>query len=261
MQILIAARDAGCKNISQLFDAGVSLSALECLADADAFRSIDLDRRKALWEVTALSDHLTGLFAGQEADASVEKNIRLPEMNLAEHVIEDYRTLSLSLKEHPVSFTRKKLSLLKVIQTSALANCKDGDHVKVAGLVLVRQRPGTASGICFITIEDETGVSNLVVFQKLFQHYRKEIIHSRLLMVEGKVQKEGEVIHVVVKKCYDLSGLLAPVEVPEARASEDQSIESQSTAPGVKKNAKELIKPNNGPSFQYDVFYGGRNFH
>jgi error-prone DNA polymerase len=261
MQILIAARDAGYKTIPQLFEAGVSLSALEHLADADAFRSIDLDRRKALWEVTALSDHMTGLFAGQETDRSIEKNIHLPEMNLAEHVIEDYRTLSLSLKEHPVSFTRKKLDLLKAIQTRELTNCKDGDYVKVAGLVLVRQRPGTASGICFMTIEDETGVSNLVVFQKLFQQYRKEIIHSRLLMVDGKVQKEGKVIHVVVRKCYDLSGLLAPVEIPEARASEDQSIESQSTAPGVRKNIKELIKPNNGPSFQYDVFYGGRNFH
>ncbi len=261
MQILIAARDAGYKSIPQLFDAGVSLSALEHLADADAFRSIGLDRRKALWEVTALSDHMTGLFAGLEADNSVEKTIHLPQMNLAEHVIEDYRTLSLSLKEHPVSFARKKLSLLKVIPTAQLSQCTDGMYVKVAGLVLVRQRPGTASGICFITIEDESGVSNLVVFQKLFQQYRKEIIHSRLLMVEGKVQKEGEVIHVVVRKCYNLSELLVPIETPEARASEDQTIDMQSTAPGVSKSVKEFVKANNGPSFQYDVFYGGRNFH
>jgi error-prone DNA polymerase len=253
MQILLAARDAGYKNIPQLLDAGVPLAALERLADADAFRSIGLDRRKALWEIAALNDHLTGLFAGQQLDNTIEKTIQLPEMELAEHVIEDYRTLSLSLKAHPLSFVRSKLSLLKVIPTNELVNCKDGMFVRVSGLVLVRQRPGTASGICFITIEDETGTSNLVVFQKLFTQYRKEIVHSRLLMVEGKVQKEGEVIHVVVKRCYDLSGMLLPLGNTEARASEDQSTDHMiSTAPGVAKAAK---------SIQTDIFHGGRNFH
>jgi error-prone DNA polymerase len=269
MQILVAARDtltsagtsAGYKTIPQLFDAGVPISALEKLADADAFRSIGLDRRKALWEVSALSDHQVGLFAGIEPDNSIEKTIQLPGMDLSEHVIEDYRTLSLSLKAHPLSFAREKLSKLNVIPTSELANCSDGQFVRVGGLVLVRQRPGTASGICFITIEDETGTSNLVVFQKLFNEYRKEIVHCRLLMVDGKVQKEGEVIHVVVRKCYDLSALLIPVGNTEARASEDQSTDSTSSAPGVAKIAKELVKSNNGHSFQYDVFHGGRNFH
>jgi error-prone DNA polymerase len=266
MQILMAARDTftshtGYKSIPQLLDAGVPISALERLADADAFRSIGLDRRKALWEVSALSDHQIGLFAGLEADNSVEKTIHLPEMDLAEHVIEDYRTLSLSLKAHPLSFAREKLSKLNVIPTSELVNCKDGQFVRVGGLVLVRQRPGTASGICFITIEDETGTSNLVVFQKLFHQYRKEIVHCRLLMVDGKVQKEGEVIHVVVRKCYDLSALLMPLGNTEARASEDQSTDSMSSAPGVVKAAKGFVKSNNGPSFQYDVFHGGRNFH
>jgi error-prone DNA polymerase len=251
MQLLMAARDTGYNRIPQLLDAGVSLSALERLADADAFRSIGLDRRKALWEVAALSDHLTGLFAGQPMDDTVEKTIQLPEMDLSEHVIEDYRTLSLSLKAHPVSFAREKLARLNVIPTCELANCKDGMYVKVAGLVLVRQRPGTASGICFITIEDETGTSNLVVFQNLFNQYRKEIVHCRLLMVEGKVQKEGEVIHVVVRKCYDLSALLLPVGNTEARASEDQSTDRASSAPGVSKVAKA----------QTDIFHGGRNFH
>jgi error-prone DNA polymerase len=263
MQILMAARDASgsVKRIAQLLDAGVQFSALERLADADAFRSIGLDRRKAASAVLALSDHLTGLFAGQQVDTPDEQEIQLPEMGLSEHVIEDYRTLSLSLKAHPISFVRDKLSLMKVIPTGELANCTDGMTVRVAGMVLVRQRPGTASGICFITIEDETGTSNLVVFQKLFNQYRKEIVHCRLLMVEGKVQKEGEVIHVVVRRCYDLSGLLLPLANTEARASEDQSTDSISTAPGVRKAAKEMVKANNGPSFQYDVFHGGRNFH
>jgi len=204
VQLLLAARNIGYKSIPQLFDVGISISALECIANADAFRSLNLDRRKALWEIAALSDHLTSLFAGQQQDNSAEKNIVLPEMKLSEHVIEDYKTLSLSLKAHPVKFARQKLVQLNVIKNEELANCKDGSLVRVSGLVLVRQRPGTASGICFITIEDETGVSNLVVFKDLFHKYRKEIVHSRLLMVEGKVQKEEEVIHVVVKKCYDI---------------------------------------------------------
>ncbi|MFY9309163.1 MAG: error-prone DNA polymerase [Bacteroidia bacterium] len=248
MQILMAARDSSFTRIAQLVDAGVPLSALEKLADADAFRSIGLDRRRALWEISALNDHATGLFAGQVPHTNSEKTIQLPQMNLFEHVIEDYKSVTLSLKAHPVSFVRDKLSAMKVTANSNLSRKTDGATVRVAGLVLVRQRPGTASGICFITIEDETGTSNLVVFQHLFQQFRKEIVHSRLLMVEGKVQKEGEVIHIVVKRCFDLSGLLAPIGNTEARASEDQSINQQSTAPGMAKMVKS------------EIFHGGRNF-
>jgi error-prone DNA polymerase len=252
MQILMAARSVHEKlTISQLVDAGVSLSALEKLADADCFRSVGLDRRKALWEISALSDHAQGLFAGQVPDTTLEQHITLPDMHLFEHVIEDYRSTNLSLKAHPMSFAREKLHQLKVISAIELNACNDGDLIRTAGLVLVRQRPGTASGICFITIEDETGTSNLVVFQKLFQQYRKEIVHCRMLMVEGKVQKEGEVIHVVVKKCFDLSGLLLPIGNSEARGSEDQSINYMSSAPGVQKETK---------AAQQDIFYGGRNF-
>jgi error-prone DNA polymerase len=260
MQLLIAARDtvsphhekSGYKTISQLLEAGIPLSTLEKLAEADAFRSIGLDRRKALWETAALSDHLTGLFAGVPTDNPQENSIELPEMVLAEHVIEDYKSLSFSLKAHPVSFARQKLLSLKIIPTKELMDSCNGATVRVAGLVLVRQRPGTASGICFITIEDETGTANLVVFKNLFHQYRKEIVHSRLLMVDGKIQKEGEVIHVVVKRCYDLSGLLLPLRDIEARASEDQSIDHLSNAPGMAKTAK---------ATQTNIFHGGRNFH
>ncbi|MDO8999246.1 MAG: error-prone DNA polymerase [Bacteroidota bacterium] len=243
----------GSHRIGVLFDAGVSLSALELLANADAFRSIGLERRKALWEISALKDHNTGLFAGQPIDTSAEKDIQLPEMNLFQHVFEDYKSFSLSLKAHPVSFIRNKLSHLHVVANQELPIRNDGSFIKVAGLVLVRQRPGTASGICFITIEDETGVANLVVFEKLFTQYRKEIVHSRFLMVEGKLQKEGEVIHVIASRCYDLTGLLMPLGDVEARASEDQSKDyDMSRYPGADK----ILKAEQG-----DVFYGGRNFH
>lgn len=263
MQLLVAFRGTRIKTkatkaktpgevMAMLLDAGISLSALEKLADADAFRSVGLDRRKALWEVAALSDHVTGLFSGVAADTSYEKDIKLQEMTLAQHVIEDYRTLGLSLKEHPLSFIRNKLEALKITRNQDLANCYDGQHVNVAGLVLVRQRPGTASGICFITIEDETSSANLVVFEKLFSKYRKEIVHSRLLMVEGKVQKEGEVIHVIASKCYDITGLLGSLNNPEARASEDLTNEwSVGRYPGAEEMEEAMLD---------EVFFGGRNF-
>lgn len=208
MQLLVAARQTPFTNIHSLLDAGVSVNALEILAIADAFRSLGLDRRQALWEISALGDRPIGVFHGQESETKNETEIELPAMNLGEHVVQDYASTSLSLKAHPVSFIRNKLTALNIRSINELKDMKDGTWLKVTGLVLVRQRPGTAGGVCFITIEDETGVANLVVFRGLFDTYRKEILRSRLLMVEGKLQKEGEVIHVVVKKCHDLSMLL-----------------------------------------------------
>jgi error-prone DNA polymerase len=124
--------------------------------------------------------------------------------------------------------------------------------------VLVRQRPGTANGICFITIEDEKGTANLVIFKKLFDHYRKDILQSKLLMVEGKLQREGEVTHVVVKRCFNLSGLLQKLT------------ESESSNPGLLtlSRADEKVDENyatkdnrvKGIMVQGDIFHGGRNF-
>ncbi len=211
-------------SINQLLDAGVTIATLEKLADGDAFRSIGLDRRRALWEVSALGDSPAGIYKGQPSESVSEGETVLPEMSLSQHVVHDYCATSLSLKGHPVHFIREKLSLLHIKATKELTDSKDGEVVKVAGLVLVRQRPGTAGGVVFITIEDETGVANLVVFRNLFESkYRKEIIQSRLLMVQGKVQKEGKVIHVVVSHCEDWSKLLRHLN--EATAE-------QSTLPG-----------------------------
>ena len=208
MELLINGRSSKYRNIPGLRDAGVSIGALEKLAEADAFTSIGLDRRKALWEVSALADRPIGIFKGQSSESIYEKNVELPVMSASENVVQDYASLSLSLKAHPVSFVREKLTQLHIVSAKELLTLKDRSNVKVAGLVLVRQRPGTAGGVCFITIEDETGVANLVVFQNLFETYRKEILQSKLLMVEGKLQKERDVIHVIVKRCYDLTKLL-----------------------------------------------------
>lgn len=218
MDALVSHRIRMFSSINELSDAGLSIATLEKLADADAFRSIGLDRRKALWEITSLRDNPTGLFKGQPSESKTEKHIHLPEMSLSEHVVQDYGTTSLSLKAHPVSFVREKLSLLHVLPTKDLLTTEDGKIVRVAGLVLVRQRPGTAGGVCFITIEDESGTANLIVFKNLFEtKYRREILQSKLLMVEGKLQKEGEVIHVIVQQCFDFTKLLGRL----ARGSEN----------------------------------------
>jgi error-prone DNA polymerase len=254
---LIAGRTINYTSVPALCDAGVPQAALERLADADAFRSLGLDRRQALWEVSSLSDSPIALFEGQPSESAAEAQISLPLMTTSEHVVQDYASMALSLKAHPVSFVREKLRLLHVLSAKELDERKDGDPVKVAGLVLVRQRPGTAAGICFITIEDETGSMNLVVFQKLFDQYRKEILQSKLLMVEGKLQREGEVVHVIVKRCYNLSKFLQKLT-----AGEDENpplltlsrADERSALPG------EIKKTHVLENSQKDVYPVGRNF-
>jgi error-prone DNA polymerase len=214
MQVLVSMRKEKYTALNELRDAGVPEAALEKLADADAFRSIGLDRRQALWEVTN-KDRPIALFAGRHDEEAGEKP-SLPTMTLSEHVVQDYAATALSLKAHPVSFIREKLVQLRIVSAKELTMAADGTLLQVAGLVLVRQRPGTAGGICFMTIEDETGFANLVIFEKLFDQYRKEILQSRLIMVEGRLQREGEVIHVIVRRCYDLSGLLRQLTAAES---------------------------------------------
>ncbi|RYY10579.1 MAG: error-prone DNA polymerase, partial [Chitinophagaceae bacterium] len=192
MVLLSGRRVQSYKNISALREAGVPEAALEKLADADAFMSIGLDRRQALWEVSTKNDTPVALFAGQDAADISEKNICLPGMSQSEHVVHDYASTALSLKAHPVSFVREKLDQFDIRPTKELTGVQDGQLIKVAGLVLVRQRPGTAGGVCFMTIEDETGFANLVIFETLFEKFRKEVLQSKLIMVEGKLQREGD---------------------------------------------------------------------
>jgi error-prone DNA polymerase len=178
-------------------------------------------------------------------------------MSVSEHVVHDYASLSLSLKAHPVSFVREKLTQLRIISTKDLSKGKDGDYVKIAGLVLVRQRPGTAGGICFMTIEDEFGFSNVVIFQSLFDKYRKEILQSKLIMVEGKLQIEGEVIHVIVQKCHDLSKLLRILTAGKKETPNVQTLafpDETSMPAGI--NKRSLVRER----VNEDVIPGARNF-
>jgi len=206
--VLTQGRCPSYSSITGMMDAGVSLAALEKLADADAFRSLDIDRRKALWEITALGDRPIALFEGQPSESMAEGQIALPLLTKSQHVVADYARTSLSIKAHPVSFLRGKLDLLQVVPTAKLALLKNDMPVKVCGLITVRQRPGTSKGVLFITIEDDTGFANIVVWSTIFEKYRKEILRSKLFMVAGKIQVEGEVIHVIAQRCFDMSGLL-----------------------------------------------------
>lgn len=259
IDILVDRRGDGYKTITSLRDAGIAISTLERLADADAFLSIGLDRRKALWEVSALQDMPIEIFKGQASESVLETQVELPLMTKGEHVVQDYATVGLSLKAHPVSFVRPQLEMLRILDTYAINNnATNGQLVKVAGLVLVRQRPGTAGGVCFITIEDETGFTNLVVFEKLFEKYRKEILHSRLLMVEGRLQREGQVVHVIVSKCVDLTKLLGKLV---QREDEDVPVLTLSSAdeksPSYPSQDKKAHASEEIPK---ETFHAGRNF-
>jgi error-prone DNA polymerase len=214
---LVAARGSGYRSAEQLWRrAGLDSRSLARLAEADAFRSLDLDRRQALWAVKGLGEAPLPLFAFQEAvpieESGADLEMNLPEMSLSQHVIEDYRALQLSLKRHPMAFLRDRLARRGILSNKDLSNCRNGQRVQVAGIVLVRQRPGTASGIIFITLEDETGIANLVVWRHMFQKFRRTVMTAKLIGCEGKLQIEGrpphQVIHVVAERLTDLTAEL-----------------------------------------------------
>jgi error-prone DNA polymerase len=184
--------------------------ALERLAEADAFSCLGkTDRRRALWEVRALVCADLPLFAGREDFSEPAADIL--KMKPGREVVEDYRSVGLTLRRHPVAFLRDELTGLRARRAEELAGLRDGTRVMVAGIVLVRQRPGSAKGVMFITIEDETGHANLIVWPKLFEKQRSLVLSAGMLGCHGILQREGEVIHVVAGKLVDFSGMLRSV--------------------------------------------------
>jgi error-prone DNA polymerase len=193
---------------------GVSVAALERLAEADAFQAIGLDRRQALWAIRGLADTALPLWAAADrgrmpGPEGAEPAVALTPMTAGRAVVEDYRSLGLSLRGHPVSFLRPELQARGMITTADLRRMRDGRRATVPGIVLVRQKPGSAKGIMFITLEDETGIVNIVVWPSVFEAHRVLILSARMLAVRGRVQREGEVIHVVADRLEDCSPLLA----------------------------------------------------
>ena len=189
---------------------GISRASLEKLAGADAFRSLGLDRRQALWEVRGLPKEVTlPLFEHADAvETGSEPKVELPVMPLSEHVVNDYRTLRLSLKAHPMSFLRARIANEGICSCADLRSARDGARVSVAGVVLVRQRPGSAQGVVFMTIEDETGVANSVIWPKVLERERKVVMGARLVVVHGRAQRHEDIIHVVAQRLEDRSDWL-----------------------------------------------------
>ncbi len=235
--------------------ARVRLATLGKLAAADAFRSLGLDRRQALWEVKALgSVEPLPLFAWSETrEAGLEPEVALPAMPLSEHVVNDYQTLRLSLKAHPMSFLRTHLNqphsdsatpsrkrVPRILSCDELRSVKDGAYVSVAGVVLVRQRPGSAKGVVFMTVEDETGIANAVVWPKTLERFRKVVMGARLIVIHGRIQRHEDIIHVVSQRLEDRSDWLAllsehgpEMKAPLANADHVKSPDIRAEQPGL----------------------------
>ncbi len=192
----------------------INVAAVERLAGADAFRSMAMDRRAALWDAKALrvAPDLPLFAAADARDEGWETEVvRLPQMPLGEHVVADYQAVRLSLKAHPMQFLRDHYASRGFITADALRSVKYGRRVSLAGLVLIRQRPGSAKGVCFITLEDETGVANLVVWPDAFAAQRKVVMGARLMVIHGMVQHDEAVVHVIARTLEDDSAMLRAI--------------------------------------------------
>jgi error-prone DNA polymerase len=198
--------------------AGVPSATLVKLAEADAFQpSMRLARREALWAIKALRDEPLPLFAAaaiRESEVVAEMNepdVALKAMTAGRQVVEDYGHVGLTLRSHPLSFLRDDLRRRRIVTCADAMNAREGKWLEAAGIVLVRQRPGSAKGVMFITLEDETGIANLVVWLKTFETYRRVVLGAGMIGVYGKIQREGEVVHLVAHRLTDLSAALASV--------------------------------------------------
>jgi error-prone DNA polymerase len=229
--LIVARRGDGYGSIRDLWlRTGLAPAVLEKIAAADGFNSLGLNRRQALWAVRGLkgSDgaETLPLFArAGRPPARPDQAEDLPEMAPGEAVVHDYRTLTLSLKAHPVSLIRDLLDRRGTLPTDRLldAALRPGAVVETAGLVLVRQRPGTASGVIFATLEDETGIANIIVWPKVFARNRRTVMSARFLAVRGRLQRAGDVVHVLAESFVDLSAELALLRDPDRLGDNDPS--------------------------------------
>ncbi len=221
-ETLVECRGAGYRSPLDLWQkAGLMPKTLVRLAEADAFQSLGLDRRQAAWAVKRLTETKPlPLFEALDYGARVEKEPHLPGMGPGEHVIADYQTTQLSLKQHPVALLRDRLTRAGARPARDLLTARNGSRIVVAGIVLARQRPGTAKDVMFITLEDETGVANLVVFPSGYEKNRRNTLTARLMACKGKVESAEGVIHVIVEQVAEINNWLSlltdtPAERPE----------------------------------------------
>ncbi|TWF46579.1 error-prone DNA polymerase [Neorhizobium alkalisoli] len=263
---------------------GLDRSDLERLADADGFNSIGLNRRQALWAVRGLDggkqeEDKAGqptLFAlAKDVDLRPEAKVALPTMLPGEEVIEDYRYLSLSLKAHPVSFLRERFQSLGITRSVDLLTVPNGQRITIGGLVLVRQRPGSAKGVIFMTLEDETGVANAIVWPKVFERYRAVVMGARLVKIRGRLQSQSGVIHTVVEHIEDMTPMLGLLQKEARRfgvseradetlkSSIDHRQKSRTGSNGARQ-VRDVTDPKRVQPYDIepgDVMPKGRNFH
>ena len=248
MRRLVERRGQGYDSVRDLWlRSGLSAAVLERLADADAFRSLGLDRREALWAVRGLDrvgdQDALPLFAVSRPARAAEPDAKLPPMPLGAHVVEDYRRLSLSLKAHPTSFMRARLAARGVTRSDGLPPIRSGERVTIAGLVLVRQRPGTAKGVIFMTLEDEAGVANVIVWPKAFERLRAIVLGARFVAVTGKLQNEMGVIHIIADRMQDLTPMLGLL------SEMGETIETTARADEVKRPQMTMAQKRQGNRF------------
>lgn len=255
---------------------GVPSEALVQLAKADAFLpSLTLERRDAMWAIRALRDEPLPLFAAaaeREMKAIAEQHepeVKLRQMTRGHNVVEDYGHVGLTLREHPIAFLRKDLTDRRIVTCNDAMNAGDGRWLMTAGLVLVRQKPGSAKGVMFITIEDETGPANIVVWPSLFEKCRRVVLGSSMMAINGRVQREGDVVHLVAQQLFDLSGELSgladldmSVRIPTGRG--DEFTHGSPGSPDSRERSPSTVRPRDifVPDLHIDTLkVKSRNFH
>jgi error-prone DNA polymerase len=202
---IVRARTTRFRSVAELtVRAGLGRAVVKRLAEADAFGSLSLNRRTALWQAldqTPSVEDLPLLAAAEAVDSSAPA---LPELTPQQEVYADYHAAGLTLREHPLSFFRAELNKLGVTPAEKLLPCAHGTQVKVAGLVLMRQRPGTAKGITFVTLEDETGIANLIVHARVWQRYELAARRATALIATGRLERKDQVIHIIASRLEDM---------------------------------------------------------
>jgi len=265
---IVARRGRGYDSVRDLWlRTGLGPSVLTKLAEADAFGSIGLNRRDALWAIKGLSGtdgaETLPLFAvAGRPGAREEEDADLPPMPPGEEVVHDYRSLTFSLKAHPVSFLRSSLDRRAIVRAADLEGVPNGRLVETAGLVLVRQRPGTANGIIFASLEDETGLANVIVWPKVFEANRRVVLGARMVAVRGQVQKQDGVIHVIARSLVDLTPQLIALADgrdigPNALARADEGRAGPQSRMDGGRDTRESV----GERQARQAMPKGRNFH
>ena len=250
---IAGARGNGYPDVESLWRrAGVRPDTLERLAEADAFAALGLTRRDALWAAKALKAPAPLPLFGPDGEGGAEPAVTLPQMTLGQEVIEDYLSLRLSLRAHPMELLRPRLP--ESLPHDRLSQAKG--RVTVTGLVITRQRPGTAAGVIFLTLEDETGTANVIVWKQVYELFRKAVIAGRLVRITGRIQRDGPTTHLIAERVEDVSPLLATLGRPVIiDANDGRADETKRPVGGSAKSSA------HHPREQAKKLFPSRDFH